>query len=64
MNFIDILTKVGKIASEVMYSTIDRGIRISPEKITEFTTDQLELLCTKGNPNTRDLAKRELLKRK
>ena len=61
MGFTDVL---GRVGSALIAAVADRGLEISPEKIVEFTTEQLEWLSKKGNTKSRDIAVKELRKRK
>ena len=61
MGVIDIL---GKIGSTLIASVVERGVEISPEKIADFTVEQLEWLSKEGKGESRRLAYKELRKRK
>jgi len=61
MGFFDILSGAG---NNLMISMLEKGLEASPEKITEYSKEQLEWLIKEGKRKTRDLASEELRKRK
>lgn len=61
MGFMDFLSGVGK---NVVMSMLENGLDALPEKITEYSNDQLEWLIKNGERKTRELANDELRRRK
>lgn len=61
MGFIDVLSGAG---NKLIISALEKGLETCPEKIIEYSNDQLEWIIKEGKRTSRDLAREELRRRK